>query len=153
MPKLDQFNVGQFCRELACGIDGIDDVLDTWELTHDQYLELRQNPWFQKELISAVDEIKTLGPNSAFIMKCRTVAETTLPEIFNIIKNERVDPAVRVSAYKQITDLGRLAAPKTEAQPLSGPSVVFNFGPGMPGLPTTLEINNEAALLETPARG
>ncbi len=141
MPSLNQFNVGHFCRDLACGIDDLQEVLDDWEVTPERYAELRKNTWFQKELLAAVADIKDLGPNSAFIMKCRAVAEETLGDVYQIIRDARIDPAVRVSAYKQVTELGRLAAPKSEGGGGGGPSVTFNFGPGISGVPETLTIS------------
>jgi len=145
MPTFTQFTAGQFCRELACGIEPLDELLSSWNLTPEDYQQLRHNKWFQKELITAVEEVKDLGPQSAYIMKCRAIAEETLGEVLKIIKNERVDPAVRMGAYKQITDLGRLAAPKTDGQRGGGgPSVVFHFGEGLKFAPAVLEVVSEA---------
>lgn len=140
MPEFNQITAGTFCRELVCGIEPFEDLLESWGLTEEQYRALRQNKWFQKEIIAAVQEVKDLGPNSAFIMRCRAVADETLPQILNIIQNDRVDPKVRIDAYKQITDLGRLSPPKDTGSHASGPSVTFNFGAGLEGIPSSLTI-------------
>lgn len=140
MPQFNQITAGTFCRELVCGLEPLEDLLQSWQLTEADYASLRKNEWFQKELVAAVADVRDLGPNSAFIMKCRAVADETLGEILGIIQNERTDPKVRVDAFKEITSLARLGPPKGENQKDGGPVVTFHFGAGLKHAPETLTI-------------
>jgi hypothetical protein len=149
MPTFNQITAGVFCRELVCGLEPLDDLLTSWGLSEDDYQSLRKNEWFQKELLAAVADVRDLGPNSAFIMKCRAIADETLGPILEIIQNTRNDPKVRIDAFKQITDLARLGPPKGESGREGGPSVVFNFGAGLKNAPETLTINPDPTLLPT----
>lgn len=150
MPTFNRITVGVFCRELVCGLEPLSDLLDSWELTEEDYERLRQNEWFQKEVKAAVEDVRNMGPNSTFIMKCRGIAEETLGEVLEIIKNPRADARTRLDAFKLITEQGRLGPPKDAANQ-GGPSVVFNFGPGLTGIPDVLTVNQTPQQIENKA--
>jgi hypothetical protein len=145
MPTLTNITVGQFCRELVCGLDELPDLLAEWGLTDQDYRDLRKNLWFQKELKAAVDEVRELGPDSTFIVRCKILSELFLENVVGMM-GDRLTPAeVKASLFKQVTELARLHVSKNQINSgFAGPLVTFTFGDGMPGMPKTITVESPA---------
>lgn len=142
MPSLTAVTLGQFARELVLQLENLPDLLQSWNLTNEDYEELRKSKFFQNELKQAVEEVKAMGPDAGFITRAKILSETFLEDMVKIMGSSTVPAEVKVKLFEQMTNLARLHAPKAqptrEAGP-AGPQVVFNFGAGMPGLPVVLE--------------
>lgn len=150
MPKLNNITMGSFAKELVLGLEPLDDLLQSWELTQEQYEDLRTNPNFHKELLQATEEVRALGPDAGFIMRAKILSEDFLETIVGLMGNSSVPAEVKVNIFKHITDLARLQPAKNVQQNngQSGPSVIFNFGAGMPGIPEVLTIKPDPKQLE-----
>ena len=61
MPVLTTVTVGAFVRELVCGLDTLPALLDTWGLTQEEFEQLRRGEAFQKELRTAVNDVRDMG--------------------------------------------------------------------------------------------
>lgn len=146
MPKVTATSIGSFCRELVLQLEPIEDLLKSWELTPETYAELRKSTFFQNELRSAVAEVREMGPDAGFIARCKLLAEDSLQNMVDLMQHAHTPPEVKVKLFDTFTDLGRLKPVKQAAGGSAadggqrGPQVVFNFGAGMRGLPTSMEV-------------
>lgn len=150
MPKLSPVTMGSFAKELVLAIEPLPDLLKSWELTNEEYETLRANPNFHKELLQATEEVRAMGPDAGFIMRAKILSEDFLEDIVCLMGDKNTPAETRVAIFKHITELARLQPPKNLPNgnygPI-GPSVVFNFGAGMPGVPQTLTVKPDLQLL------
>ena len=143
MPTLTQITAGSFCRELVAGLEPLPDLLKSWNMTDKEYQSLRRNEWFQKELKAAVSDVRDMGPDSTFIMRCKVLSETFLEDIVGMMQNTTTPPDVKARLFDTVTDLARLTPQKNNSSIPSGnqgPQVVFNFGAGLEGVPKSLSV-------------
>lgn len=142
MPTLNTVTQGAFCRELVCGLDDLDTILNDWGLTKQEFLELKRGEAFQKELMAAVDDVRAMGPDSTFIVRCKVLSEMFLENVVGMMGDRMVPAEVKASLFKHVTELARLQPPKNspQTQGPAGPLVTFTFGPGMPGMPEKLVV-------------
>lgn len=148
MPNITAVTMGQFARELCLQLEPLEDLLASWNLTSEQYEALRKSTFFQNELKAAVKEVREMGPDAGFIARAKILSETFLTDVVKMMQTPGVDPAVKIAIFKHITELARLTPPRNSpdrAQGPVGPQVVFQFGPGMPGVPNAITINQEPA--------
>lgn len=153
MPVLTNVTVGQFCREMVCGLEPLPQLFESWGIDEETYLALRKNEFFQKELKAAVAEVKDMGPDSTFIVRCKVLSETFLTDMIGLMSDRMTPAEVKLGLFKQITELARLHAPKSTPGQQNGPAgplVTFTFGPGMPGLPEKLVISSPVQEIEGP---
>lgn len=149
MPSITKLTLGTFCRELVLQLEPLPDLLKSWEMTDADYATLRKSEFFQHELTNAVQEVQAMGPDAGFIQRCKILAEESLGNMVGIMNDKITPPETKVKLFDTFTELGRLKPQKQSVnaqQAENGPrgtQVVFNFGVGMPGLPTTLEVKGE----------
>ncbi len=151
MPVLTQVTAGAFCRELVTGLEPLPELLQSWQITPAQYDALRRNEWFQKELRAAVADVRDMGPDSTFIMRCKVLSEEFLGDVLGMMKSASTPPDVRARLFETITDLARLKPSKASPAAGSGgfgPQVTFNFGAGLKGVPESLTIVGEGTAVE-----
>lgn len=149
MSQITATTLGSFCRELTLNLEPLEDLLASWELTPDAYEVLRRSEFFQNEMRAAVEEVRAMGPDAGFITRCKLLAEDALPQMVGLMTNATTPPEVKVKLFDTFTDLARLKPQKQVAQEGSrGPAVVFNFGAGIKGIPSTIEVTPEPRLLE-----
>ena len=146
MPTLTKATLGSFCKELVLQLEPLPNFLQSWELTEDDYERLRRSEFFQNEMKAAVEEVRSMGPDAGFIARCKILSEDFLPKMVQLMEAPTTSPDVKVSLFDKFTDLARLK-PSKQTQTdntVKGPLVTFNFGAGMPGMPTSIDVTPKA---------
>lgn len=136
MPLLSPTTLGKFCREIAGGLSPLDVLLREWGLSSDEYARLRESPGYKHEMQVIVQEMQELGPDAGYIYRMKALSEEFIADIVNIMRDPGTGPGTKVELIKFCADLARLKEKPTPAGQQNalprGPSVVFNFGPGLP---------------------
>lgn len=143
MPTLTSVSLGKFCREVAGGLSPLPVLLHEWGVTPEQFEQIRTSDAYLHEMQVIVREMQELGPDAGYIYRMKALSEEFIADIVAIMRNENTSAATKVDLIKFCAELARLKekpAP-TGAQGPRGPSVVFNFGPGLPV--QTIEVKPE----------
>lgn len=141
MPILSPTTLGKFCREIAGGLSPLPVLLEEWGLTTEAYALLRDSPGYQHEMRVIVQEMQELGPDAGYIYRMKSLSEEFIADIVQIMRNPETGAGTKVELIKFCAELARLKekpAAAGERGPV-GPSVVFQFGPGLPLQTVTLK--------------
>lgn len=92
--------------DLALGLDSTQEVLDRYELSHEQYDKLSQNPSFRHELALMIKELNENG--TTFHSTARVQAMSYLEIVDEIVNNTLTPAATRLSAIKDTVRWGKL---------------------------------------------
>lgn len=145
MPTLTSVSLGKFCREVAGGLSPMPVLLQEWGVTTEQFEQIRTSDAYLHEMQVIVREMQELGPDAGYIYRMKALSEEFIADIVTIMRNENTSAATKVDLIKFCAELARLKEKPVpagaQAQGPRGPSVVFNFGPGLP-VPT-IEVKPE----------
>lgn len=137
MPELTPHTLGKFCREIAVGLSPLQTLLSEWGLTPDTYERLRDSPGYKHEMAVIAQEIQELGPDAGYIYRMKSLSEEFLKEIVKIMESPDTSVGTRVDLIKFCAEMGRLkekppTGNKNGVDFPRGPSVIFQFGDGLP---------------------
>lgn len=136
MPILTTATLGKFCRELAAGLSSLDVLLHEWGLTHEQYAALAQSEGYRYEMTVIAQEMREMGADAGYIYRMKSLSEEFVQQIVAIMHDLATPTATKVDLIKFCAEMARLKEkPMSAAQAAAGPrgpSVVFQFGPGLP---------------------
>lgn len=135
MPLLSPTSLGKFCREIAGGLSPLDVLLREWGLSPEDYTRLRESPGYKHEMQVIVQEMQELGPDAGYIYRMKALSEEFIADIVGIMRDPSTGAGTKVELIKFCADLARLKEKPQAAAAQGGPrgpSVVFNFGAGLP---------------------
>jgi hypothetical protein len=157
MPTLTSLTVGRFIRELLTGIAPTSTLFEEWGIDADTYMELKRTPVFQRELQSAVAELKSQGQDAGYILRMKMLSEEFFGDIEKIVRDELAPHSVKMDAIKFCAEMARLK-PEKKQEAVAGTAVNFNFGGSIGKLlnldSTILEVKpnpNPATIEQSPA--
>lgn len=136
MPVLTSTTLGRFCRELAGGLDDIHTLLAEWGIQQPEFEALQRTPAFQAEMKLVQHEMQELGNDAGYVYRMKSLSESLLPELVQLLKNDATGPALKFEMIKWVAEMARLKEkPLLKNDPANlprGPTVVFRFGAGLP---------------------
>ena len=126
---------GDLALQLVLNARPVDDLLADFNLTHEQFGVLLDNPVF----VAAIEESKRLiasyGRDAGFRIRARAVAEDLVGKVYNDALLQTTDPALR---HKILITMAAFAGysdkPTAEQQGPTGMSVTINVGSGVRGV-------------------
>ncbi len=129
--------LGKFCREIAAGLSPLPILLAEWGVSQAEYERIRTSDGYQQEMRVIVAEMQELGADAGYIYRMKSLSEEFITDIVEIMRSPNTSAATKVDLIKFCADLARLKEKplptgKDVAQAPRGPSVVFNFGAGLP---------------------
>lgn len=92
--------------DLALGVDSLQDILDRYDLNHEEYNALSTTPAFRRDLAQAIKDIREDG--LSFSTKARIQAETYLPILDEMVNSLETPASVRLEAIRSTVAWGRL---------------------------------------------
>ena len=107
--------------DLALGLDSTAEILDRYELDHDQYNKLSQNPSFRHELALMIKELNENG--TTFHSTARVQAMSYLEVVDEIVNDKATPAATRLSAIKDTVRWGKLEPKEDKSQGDSGNTI------------------------------
>ena len=122
-------HMAAFVVELASDLYEVRDVLEKYDIATDQFVELSKNKTFLRMLQEARTRFQSIGNTADRIkIKASLIAEIHLETMSDLIGDDSILPAARVSAYRAVTALTGLEKP--EAAP---PGTRFELKIILPG--------------------
>lgn len=158
MPTLNTVTLGKFCREIACGLSPIEDLIDEWGLTPEDYDQIRESEGFKAEMQLVVREMQELGPDAGYVYRMKSLAEDQIAEVVKIMSSQDTTTSQKIELIRFVAEMSRLKekpAPKGadfDGAP-RGPHVVFHFGAGLPIKSMELTPEPPAKVIDMPVRG
>jgi hypothetical protein len=143
MPTLLSTTLGKFCREIASGLSPLPVLLQEWDLTDAEYDRIKASDGYKAEMVAIMAEMQELGPDAGYIYRMKALSEEFISDIITIMRDPLTGAGTKVEIIKFVADLARLkektpTPAELKAQGPRGPTVVFNFGPGLPVKSMTL---------------
>lgn len=135
MPTLTSTTLGRFCRELAGGLDDVHTLLDEWGVKPEEFAAMQASPAFVHEMKVVQAEMAELGNDAGYIYRMKSLSESLLPEFIELLKNAATTPSLKFEMIKWAAEMARLKEKPVRAGEMAGPrgpSVVFQFGAGLP---------------------
>ena len=126
--QFDEALILRLAREIARGLNPIETILHSLQITPSQYQTIRSNGHFQKILTQELADWHAASNTSERVkLKSAAMVEEALPEMWAILHNRTETLTGRVELFKMIAKLG--------GQGVSGAEVV-----GGPGFRLTINI-------------
>lgn len=127
--------------------DRLDDFLAPFDITPAQFDHIRHQPAFLRAFSEAQAFVKENGANKGFKVRSRFYAERLVDEMYQMAKNPKTDPALRLKLFESIAkyaDLDPSGQKKMQGQ--QGAVISINIGSGIRGISDvgTLTLENEA---------
>jgi hypothetical protein len=123
-----------FLRELALAIARnqvganapVHEVLAAEGITQQEYVAISKNPTFSGYVAAFVKELTDTG--FSFAAKSRVLAESLLPDVYHLARDQDAPAATRLKAIENIVEWGDLR-PKKSAEIAAGPgySITINI--------------------------
>lgn len=92
--------------DLVIAVDTLEEILDRYSMTRDEYDQLSTNIVFRRELATTMRDIRENG--ASFRAKARIQAESYLPVVDDMIWDRDIAPGTRLDAVKSIVRWGDL---------------------------------------------
>jgi len=135
MPVLTTTTLGRFCREVAGGLDDIDVLLREWQVTPEEFELIKETPAFKHEMAVVVQEMQEMGTDAGYVFRMKSLAEELLPDVVRMAKAAETPTSQKFEIIRWVSEMARLKekpAKNSDAQGPRGPSVIFQFGAGLP---------------------
>ena len=100
--------------DLVIAVDTLEDILDRYGLTMEEYNLLSSNVVFRRELASIMRDVRENG--ASFRAKARIQAESYLPVVDDLIYDPEVAPSTRLDAVKSVVRWGDLEPKEKKVQ-------------------------------------
>ena len=159
MPFLTANTLGQFCREIAIQLSPLPVLLQEWQLTEDDFAQLRESAGYKHEMTVVANEMAAMGPDAGYVYRMKALSEIFIADVVTIMKDTTTPTGTRVELIKFCAEMARLKEKPTPAGQIDnrprGPSVVFHFGAGLPIQSMTVvpEAPVEAEVVRVERRG
>ena len=100
--------------DLVIAVDHLDDILERYGLSHEEYSILSSNVVFRRELASIMRDVRENG--ASFRAKARIQAESYLPVVDDMIWDREIAPSTRLDAVKSVVRWGDLEPKEKKEQ-------------------------------------
>lgn len=100
--------------DLVIAVDHLDDILERYGLSHEEYSILSSNVVFRRELASIMRDVRENG--ASFRAKARIQAESYLPVVDDMIWDKEIAPSTRLDAVKSVVRWGDLEPKEKKEQ-------------------------------------
>lgn len=137
MPTLMPTTLGKFCREIAGGLSPLPILLREWDLSDAEYERIKTSDGYKSEMLTIVAEMQEMGADAGYIYRMKALSEEFITDLVTIMRDPTTGAGTKVDIIKFVADLARLkekppSAAEMKAAGPRGPTVVFNFGAGLP---------------------
>ncbi len=135
MPLLTPVSLGQFCRELAIQLSPLPTLLQEWNLTPEQFAILQNSAGYKHEITVIANEMAELGPDAGYVYRMKALSEIFIKDVVQIMNDTETPRSTKVELIKFCAEMARVkekVLPANQQLQNRGPSVVFNFGAGLP---------------------
>lgn len=135
MPTLTPTTLGQFCRELAIQLSPLPTLLTEWGLTPEQFTILQNSAGYKHEITVITNEMLELGPDAGYVYRMKALSEIFIKDVVQIMQDPETPRSTKVELIKFCAEMARVkekVVPAGQQVLNRGPSVVFNFGAGLP---------------------
>ncbi len=96
--------------------------------------EIKQSPAFKHEMAVVLQEMQDMGSDAGYIYRMKSLSESLLPDFVKMVTSNDTPTGTKFEMIKWAAEMARLKEKpaKTAAELPRGPSVIFQFGAGLP---------------------
>ena len=120
----------KLAMELGAGLSDVDTLKKRYQISDEQWEQLRVNPTFRAMVKEAMDTFDgDLNADKRIQAKAAMAAEESLLEIFRMVRDDSIPPSSRIDAHKHLSRLAKIDKPEEMATG-NGFTLNINFSNG-----------------------